>query len=72
MSEAAAPPLTVGELLDHLAALAHEEPDVVNFPVTFGPAAEPVAGGIIQRPRLVPGQTYLNLAPIALDGVGGF
>lgn len=62
-------PLTLSELLDQLCEIIRAEPALCDAPVTFGPDATPVCGGIAQRRG---GRPILNLAPMRLDQVGGF
>lgn len=60
--------LTVRQLAEILTRLAEIKPDAS---VTYGPAAEPVTGGILAHNQET-GEFTLNLAPVQLDRVGGF
>ena len=46
-----------------------DDPRHIAIPVTFGPAMEPVEGGIVAYGE---DRTVLNLAPVRLDKIGGF
>jgi len=61
--------MTIGNQIAVLSALVADDPRRADSPVTFGPAMEPVEGGIIGRRD---GRDVLNLAPVRLDKVGGF
>lgn len=63
--------MTIKELHDHLTALMAEDEYRADATVTFGQAFEPVEGGIIAKHK-TNGLAVLNLAPIALDKMGGF
>lgn len=61
--------MTIAELIEALSALVKDDPRRADIVVTFGPAMEPIAGGIVTTGQ---GREVLNLAPIRLDKVGGF
>ncbi|MDQ1158914.1 hypothetical protein QE385_003241 [Sphingomonas sp. SORGH_AS 950] len=61
--------MTIGQLLERLRMIVALNPRSADIPVTFGPECKPVEGGIIRQHQ--DGAT-LNLAPLALDKVGGF
>lgn len=65
-----AQPLTVSELADHLFGMMREDRAAGALPITFGPDATPVSGGIVKRGAET--GRYLNLAPMPLNKVGGF
>jgi hypothetical protein len=58
-------PLTVRELRDQLDRIIRQNPLHEYLAVTFDVDATPVRGGIVRA-------GHLSLAPIRLDGVGGF
>lgn len=63
--------MTIKELHKHLEALMAEDEYRADAQVTFGEAFDPVVGGTIAK-NAKTGLAVLNLAPIALDKVGGF
>ena len=63
--------MTVNELIRQLQALVAKDEFRGDATVTFGSDMEPVLGGIFTRHRET-GLVVLNLAPTALDRVGGF
>lgn len=62
-------PLTLGQLVDLLGGFLLSDPGMESLPVTFGPDALPVAGGVVFAKAQ---GSYLNLAPMRLDRAGGF
>lgn len=62
--------LTVKSLIKHLQALKQPDAPVFFTPENGVPIA--VVGGIMVDHRGAPGGKVLNLAPTALDKVGGF
>jgi hypothetical protein len=64
-------PLTVGQLVDRLAAIVAADEFARDMRVTFGGDRFPVRGGIAGK-NPDNGLVELNLAPVTLDKVGGF